>query len=57
MYGYFVCMHVCVPCEYLMPGRLEEVSDPLKLELEAVLKCNLGIEPGSYVRVISAIKH
>lgn len=50
-------MHVCVPCEYLMPGRLEEVSDPLKLELEAVLKCNLGIEPGSYVRVISAIKH
>lgn len=47
MYGCFACIHFCASCE----------PDPLKLELQTAMSCNVGAgnEPGSYGRAASAL--
>lgn len=37
MCGYFACVYVCVPCARLVLTEAKMVSEPLELELQAVL--------------------
>jgi hypothetical protein len=55
----FICMYVCGPCTCSTQGGQKTAFDSREVELQIVMSTVLvlGTEPGSSVRVTSALNH
>jgi len=56
VYIYFACLYVCALCSLSTEGHQKRVLDPLRLELQHVVSCSVGMGAGNQTQILG-IKH
>lgn len=57
MYGCLAYKYLCVTCMHSTYESQNGVLDPLELKLQMVVSYHMGIEPKSFGRADSVLKH